>query len=384
MVTGRSRVGSNMAAETNGSVQKKKGTKRKSVSIAKGSSGEQLQEQQQEQWGVETGWEEVEAAGVGGKATVDDAKRNEQDGQEHQKLGKHAKKRVKEEKEKAIRAAERRRLDESATPSSVAEYEQLVLASPNSSFVWIKYMAFLISLGDLDNARRIAERAINAINFREDAEKFNVWVAWLNAENVYGTEESTLQLLNRALQHTDECKLYLAAIDIFDRTEKVSLVEQCLKAACRKYGDSVDVWLRAVKFRLTQGDGNAAQRTLDRAFQSLPKSHHIKMASQTGILEFKMGNAERGRSIFEGILANYPRRLDLWSVYIDQEIARGGDQQQVRALFERATNLSLPPKKMKFLFKRYLDYEKKYGDAAGVEHVKKSAMEFVDRSIPDN
>lgn len=373
-----------MAAETNGSVQKKKGTKRKAVPIAKGSSGEQLQEQQQEQWGVETGWEEVEAAGVGGKATVDDAKRSEQDGQEHQKLGKHAKKRVKEEKEKAIRAAERRRLDESATPSSVAEYEQLVLASPNSSFVWIKYMAFLISLGDLDNARRIAERAINAINFRDDAEKFNVWVAWLNAENVYGTEESTLQLLNRALQHTDECKLYLAAIDIFDRTEKVSLVEQCLKAACRKYGDSVDVWLRAVKFRLTQGDGNAAQRTLDRAFQSLPKSHHIKMASQTGILEFKMGNAERGRSIFEGILANYPRRLDLWSVYIDQEIARGGDQQQVRALFERATNLSLPPKKMKFLFKRYLDYEKKIGDAAGVEHVKKSAMEFVDRSIPDN
>ncbi len=34
------------------------------------------------------------------------------------------------------------------------------------------------------------------------------------------------------------------------------------------------------------------------------------------------------------------------------------------ALFERATHLQLPPKKMKFLFKRYLDYEKKAGDAA--------------------
>lgn len=34
------------------------------------------------------------------------------------------------------------------------------------------------------------------------------------------------------------------------------------------------------------------------------------------------------------------------------------------ALFERATHLQLPPKKMKFLFKRYLDYEKKHGDAA--------------------
>lgn len=374
-----------MAAEQDGSLRRRKGTKRKAESdtkIRKDSVDVEVEGQRLK--GVETGWEEVEAAGVDGHAESNDIKRHEQDGKEHHKLGKNAKKRIKDDKEKAIRAAERRRLDESATPSSVTEYEQLVLASPNSSFVWIKYMAFLISLGELDNARKIAERAINAINFREDAEKFNVWVAWLNAENVYGTEESTLQLLNRALQHTDECKMYLAAVDIFDRTEKVPLVEQCLKAACRKFGDSVDVWLRAVRFRLSQGDGSAAQRTLDRAFQSLPKSHHIKMASQTGIMEFKMGNAERGRSIFEGILANYPRRLDLWSVYIDQEIARGGDQQQVRALFERATNLSLPPKKMKFLFKRYLDYEKQYGDDAGVAHVKKSAMEFVDRSIPDN
>lgn len=48
-----------------------------------------------------------------------------------------------------------------------------------------------------------------------------------------------------------------------------------------------------------------------------------------------------------------------------------------RALFERATHLQLPPKKMKFLFKRYLEYEKKEGTAATVEHVKRRAMEFV-------
>ncbi len=39
--------------------------------------------------------------------------------------------------------------------------------------------------------------------------------------------------------------------------------------------------------------------------------------------------AERGRSIFEGVLRNYPKRLDLWSVYLDQEVALG-DQQRVR------------------------------------------------------
>ena len=58
------------------------------------------------------------------------------------------------------------------------------------------------------------------------------------------------------------------------------------------------------------------------------------------------GDAERGRSLFEGVLRNFPKRLDVLSVYLDQEVARG-DAQRVRALFDRSTHLALPPKKMK-------------------------------------
>lgn len=46
---------------------------------------------------------------------------------------------------------------------------------------------------------------------REEGEKFNIWVAYLNMENVYGSEEATLGLLSRALAHTDARKMYLAA-----------------------------------------------------------------------------------------------------------------------------------------------------------------------------
>lgn len=242
-------------------------------------------------------------------------------------------------------------------------------------------MAFLISLGELDHARAVAERAIKTINYREEAEKFNVWVAWLNAENAYGTEESTLQLMQRAMTHTDARKMYLAAVDIYDRTDKPALVEQCLKTMCRKFSEAMDVWLRAIRYRLSQGDADGAKRTFDRSLQSLNRADHVAMATQTALLEFKVGDPERGRSIFEGVLANYPRRLDLWSVYLDQEISKGGDQGRVRSLFERATHLSLPAKKMKFLFKRYLEYEKAHGDEAGVQHVKEKALEFVERAM---
>ena len=42
------------------------------------------------------------------------------------------------------------------------------------------------------------------------------------------------------------------------------------------------------------------------------------MLSQAALIEFHRGSADRGRSIFEGILRNFPKRLDLWSVYLDQ------------------------------------------------------------------
>jgi hypothetical protein len=58
-----------------------------------------------------------------------------------------------------------------------------------------------------------------------------------------------------------------------------------------------------------------------------------------------------------------------------------GDMQRIRGLFERSTRLSLPPKKMKGLFKRWLAWEGEAGGEAGVEHVKKRAMEFVEGSM---
>lgn len=85
------------------------------------------------------------------------------------------------------------------------------------------------------------------------------------------------------------------------------------------------------------------------------------------------------------------------------------DEDIIRALFERAVSLSLPPKKMKvcehiyitnfadvfssqthvehccfdwqFLFKKYLDYEKSQGDDERIESVKRKAMEYVESTM---
>ncbi|KAG2498018.1 hypothetical protein HYH03_004276 [Edaphochlamys debaryana] len=298
-------------------------------------------------------------------------------------LSKGAKKRAKEQHEKEIREAELARLSGTAAPTTPADYERLVLASPNSSFVWIKYMALQISLGDVAAARKVADRALHTINYREEGEKFNVWVAWLNLENAYGTptpEEAASELLKRALQYNDHKKMYMAALGVFERSGRDELAETVARTLTKKFGSSVKVWEKAIERALQKDDGEGARKLMERSLQSLPARKHVKALVRTALAEFRLGSAERGRGILEGVLRNHPKRLDLWNVYIDQEI-KTGEQRRVRALFERATHLPLPPKKMKFLFRRYLEYEKEEGDAAAVEHVKKRAMEFVENSL---
>lgn len=52
-----------------------------------------------------------------------------------------------------------------------------------------------------------------------------------------------------------------------------------------------------------------------------------------------------------------------------------------RRLFERVISLKFSSKKMKFFFKKYLTFEQGLGEDNGgrPDHVKQSAMEYVDR-----
>ena len=62
-------------------------------------------------------------------------------------------------REKQIRAAEERLLEDDV-PRTADEFERLIRSSPNSSFTWIKYMDFMVSMADVEKARSIAERYI--------------------------------------------------------------------------------------------------------------------------------------------------------------------------------------------------------------------------------
>ena len=75
------------------------------------------------------------------------------------------------------------------------EFERLVVSSPDASLVWVQYMALVMESGELETARSIAKRALERINFRLEDERLNIFLAWLNLENSFGTEEAMASVL---------------------------------------------------------------------------------------------------------------------------------------------------------------------------------------------
>ena len=83
------------------------------------------------------------------------------------KTSKAQKRRQKDAHEQQVRERELARVSESgAQPESAEDFERLVMGEPNSSMLWIQYMAFLISLGAIEKARGVAERGLATINYR--------------------------------------------------------------------------------------------------------------------------------------------------------------------------------------------------------------------------
>ncbi|KAH8099388.1 nucleic acid-binding protein [Cristinia sonorae] len=265
------------------------------------------------------------------------------------------------------------------TPESNADFERLLLGSPSSSYLWIQYMSFQLQLSEVDKAREIAKRALKTINFREEQEKLNVWLALLNLENVYGTDESLDATFKDAARHMDSKTVHLRMAAIFEQSEKFEKAQEQYTRTCKKFGQSSKVWTLFGEYYLKRGDAEAARKLLPRSLQSLEKRKHLKTISKFAQLEYKLGDPERGKTIFEGIVDSHPKRWDLWSIYLDLE-ANQKDIGSVRNLFDRLFTLKMTSHKAKAFFKKWLELERRIGDEEGQETVKAKAVEWTQRA----
>ncbi|XP_053245269.1 protein RRP5 homolog isoform X1 [Podarcis raffonei] len=283
----------------------------------------------------------------------------------------------KQKAEKELSKLEAALMDPSRQPQTADDFDRLLLGNPDSSILWLQYMAFHLQATEIEKARAVAERALKTISFREEQEKLNVWVALLNLENMYGTEEALMKVFERAIQYNEPLKVFQQLADIYSGSEKYKQADDLYNTMLKRFRQEKSVWVKYATFLLKRGLVEAAHKLLPRALKCLPVKEHLDVISKLAQLEFQFGDLEYGKTVFENTLSTYPKRTDIWSVYIDMMI-KHGNQKEVRDIFERVIHLSLAAKKMKFFFKRYLEYEKKYGTAETVQAVKAAALEYVE------
>lgn len=296
-----------------------------------------------------------------------------QESTDSQKLSKRQKSKLK--KEKAINQAKNESNSETS-PETPEDFKRLLMASPNSSYIWIQFMAYYLNFGELEKSRETAERALSVINYREVKEKHNIWMAYLNLENKFGSNDSLKQVFSRAITMNEPKHMYLALANIYEKSDKMDKAVELYEEMVKKFKTSCKVWVQYGLYYFHQKELKIARECLQRSLKVLPRRKHLKITLKFARFEFKFGDPEVGRTIFEGLISNNPKRTDIWSVYIDLEVSLE-EIQNGRRLYERATNLNLSSKKMKFLFKRYLDFEKKNGDESTVEHVVQAARNYV-------
>jgi tetratricopeptide (TPR) repeat protein len=158
-------------------------------------------------------------------------------------------------------------------PESSAEFERALLASPNSSYLWIQFMSFQLALSEIEKAKDIGRRALTTIAFREEEEKLNVWMALINLENAHGTPESFDKLFKEAAQYNDAKTVYLRTASVLQQTEKLDAAAEIFKKACKKFGQDSEPWTSFAEFEfVARDDADAARALLPRSLKSLPTS----------------------------------------------------------------------------------------------------------------
>ncbi|CAK1547491.1 unnamed protein product [Leptosia nina] len=283
------------------------------------------------------------------------------------------------EEEERIREMEKKAIESENEPRSVEQFQRALLASPDCSQLWIAFMAFHLQSTEIERARGVARKALTTINFREEQERLNVWIALLNLEHRFGTKETQQKTLEDALQMNDKYQVHSKLLEILVDTSKYQELAQLCDLMQRKYRQQVEMYTACGGACYKAGLLDKARQLMQKGMTALEKKQHVPLLVQFAQLERTAGERERAEALFEQVLAVYPARVDVCCAYVDM-LLKTGDVTRIRQVLERMTAHKLPARKMKVLFKKWIEVEEKYGDKEQAEQIRQKALEYVNKA----
>lgn len=173
--------------------------------------------------------------------------------------------------ESRIREIEKCLADDTILPTSIDQFDRLVMAQPNSSRAWINYMVFHVIATDIDKARTIGKKALQTIDAREEQERLNVWVALLNMEIRFGSKDAFDEVLKEALLVNEPFKVYSVCLKIYVDCKRIEELCDMTLTITKKFRQNFNAWIIAAQALFEVNLGEKAKTLLNRALNSLPE-----------------------------------------------------------------------------------------------------------------
>jgi rRNA biogenesis protein RRP5 len=249
-------------------------------------------------------------------------------------------------------------------------------------------MAHHLSTADYKKAKEVAARGVARIEYTQEDEKLNLFMALISCELNFGSEASLQEAIVNAAQNCNGKKVYLRTAELLvadagakagkEAANAKDRVDQHMAAACKKFKSKNQVWIAHIKWLVQDGRHKEANALVKRSMLSLPQHKQLEVMSKFAQFEYEFGSAERGRTVMEGLVEQNPKKLDLWYVFVDREVKV--DLDFVRILFKKMIGAKFNDRAMKSTFKKWLKIEQKWGTKATCAAVTKSAKEYVQRA----
>ncbi|KAL3827898.1 hypothetical protein ACJIZ3_016700 [Penstemon smallii] len=253
------------------------------------------------------------------------------------------------------------------------EFEDLIRRVRSNKSVWVNYAKWEESQNDFARARSIWERAIE-VDYRDHT----LWLKYADFEMKNKFNNHARNVWNLAVELLPRIdQLWYKYIHMEEMLGNVDVARQIFERWMGWVPDRID-WLSYIKFELRYNEVERARVIFERFVDYHPDvSSWIRFAK----FEMKNGDIVRARSCYDRAvikLKDDEEAEELFMAYAEFE-EKCKETERARRIYKLALDC-IPKGKAEELYKKFVAFEKQYGDKEGVEDaiVGKKRFEYED------
>lgn len=207
-------------------------------------------------------------------------------------------------------------------------YERALEVEDRNELIYIKYAEMEMRCKNINHARNLWDRAISLL-----PRVSQFWYKYIHMEDMLGNYDKVRNLYERWMEWSPDEHAWTAYIKFELRNGETELVRKIF----RRYvlnNNAVKSYIKWAKFEENHDEPDNAREVYQNAFENLGEDAHDEQL----FIEF---------SSFEERSKEYDRARTIYKFALD----------------------NLPKNSAKQLYKRFIQFEKKYGDKKDIEHV---------------